>query len=184
VNKVHLAVTSEDRSRVVELRKKAYSHHNRPMVIELEDIDEAENTALYYTKDDYGRVGASIRVVLGDECMFERLAVTGNRREAFAARQALFKAAFLTALYTHQESVMITTVPPLDRLFAVYGFIEEGTVNLDWFGGTQVQMRLDMRNQPRGLHRVNPTMYDYCMTWNHVNDTVCTFTDKVHCKVM
>lgn len=190
--------------RVVALRKSVYARHERPIAIERESIDSAPATAVFGVRDADRRLFATMRVSFSEDggtpwldkyqipasyrgsrlASFERLAIDAGGSRAARAKQVLFKAAFLIALGSDVDWIVISTVTPLNRLFESLGFaslFDDGRqVQLDWFGAPQHILALRANDSGLSLLRANRTWYDYIVSQDPALEAVLSeYFDRV-----
>jgi hypothetical protein len=193
---IKLLTSPADLDRVVALRKIVYARHERPIDIRGEAVDTATRSAVLGAMGNDGELVASMRVSFSQDggdawfdkyrlpdsyrsgrlASFERLAIDGGGMRAAHARQALFKVAFLLALGSSVDWIVISTVTPLNRLFESFGFssaFPDGRqIKLDWFGEPQHILVLKANDSGLSLLKANRAWYDHIVTSDPALDGV------------
>ncbi len=190
--------------RVTALRKSVYAKHERPIRIGREAIDTAPRSAVFGIHDADEQLFATMRVSFSEDggtpwldkyqipqayrgsrlASFERLAIDAGGSRAARAKQALFKAAFLLALGSGVDYIVISTVAPLNRLFESLGFAsvyDDGReIQLDWFGAPQHVLALRANDSGLSLLRANRSWYDHIVSHDAALELVLSeYFDRV-----
>ncbi|MET0508188.1 MAG: hypothetical protein ABWZ78_08395 [Burkholderiaceae bacterium] len=193
---IKLLTSPADLDRVVSLRKAVYARHERPIDIRGEAVDTAARSAVLGALGNDGELFASMRVSFSQDggeawfdkyrlpesyrsgtlASFERLAIDGGGMRAAHARQALFKVAFLLALGSSVDYIVISTVTPLNCLFESFGFTsafgDGRQIKLDWFGEPQHILVLRANDSGLSLLKANRAWYDHIVTSDPALDGV------------
>lgn len=185
---VSLLTSQEELDEIVALRRTVYSRHQRPMRIDREALDVAPHSAVLGVRDPAGLLFASIRVSFSEDggqawlnryrlpdpyrgarlASFERLAIDKGGLRAVRAKQLLFKAAYLLAIGSMADWIVISTVAPLNRLFESLGFTsifaDGEPIQLDWFGDPQHVLAMPADDNGIALLKSNRQWYDLIVT--------------------